>query len=99
MKWKSRPMYLIIMYSMASICFISALLIEYYYNYNKKTDNINLTTSILNFIGFVLVLIYQYNIKWIEGFSILLVITSISFIIMLHRLVNDKYSLSLFKDL
>ena len=94
MKWMHRPINLIIIYSIGSICFISALLIEYYHNYNEKTTNVSLVISILNFIGFLLILIYQYNVKWIEGFSFLLILVIINFIIMYHRFINDKYAFS-----
>ena len=90
-KWKSRPLYLIIIYGIASFCFGFALIYEYINRDNKTIKIDDLYIPILNFIGFLLILIYQYNIKWIEGFSFILILCIISSYILYKKI-------SLFKE-
>ena len=89
-KWKSRPLYLIIIYGIASFCFGIALVYEYINSENETIKIEDLYFNTLNFIGFLLILIYQFNIKWIQGFSFILILCIVSSYILYKKLVYLK---------
>ena len=54
-KWKSRPLYLIIIYGIASFCFGISLVYEYINSENETIKIEDLYVPTLNFIGFLLI--------------------------------------------
>ena len=87
-KWKSRPTELIVIYATASILF-SIAIIYGHINMKKKDESIiDLLVPFLNFMGFLLILIYQYNIKWIEGFISIFCLLIINTVILYYKLLG-----------
>lgn len=87
-KWKSRPISLILIYVTASILFSIAIIYEYINSKDKKHTIKDLFVPFLNFTGFLLILIYQYNIKWIEGFISILCLLIINTVILIQKLIR-----------
>ena len=87
-KWKSRPIGLILIYVIASILFSIAIIYEHINSKDKKQRLKDLFIPFLNFTGFLLILIYQYNIKWIEGFISILCLLIINTFILIQKLIR-----------
>tara|TARA_B100000035_G_C21002964_1_gene555835 strand:+ start:1361 stop:1633 length:273 start_codon:yes stop_codon:yes gene_type:complete len=87
-KWKSRTTELILIYVTASILFSIAIIYEHVNSKDKKQRLKDLFIPFLNFTGFLLILIYQYNIKWIEGFISILCLLIINTFILIQKLMR-----------
>ena len=87
-KWKSRPLELIVIYVGASILFSIAIIYSHVNLEKKEKSLIDLFVPLLNFTGFLLILIYQYNIKWTEGFLSILILLIINTIILYYKLLG-----------
>jgi hypothetical protein len=87
-KWKSRPTELIVIYATASILFSIAIIYSHINMKEKEDSIIDLFVPFLNFMGFLLILIYQYNIKWIEGFISIFCLLIINTVILYYKLLG-----------
>ena len=87
-KWKSRPTELIVIYATASILFSIAIIYSHINMKEKDESIIDLLVPFLNFMGFLLILIYQYNIKWKEGFISIFCLLIINTVILYYKLLG-----------
>jgi hypothetical protein len=87
-KWKSRPTELIVIYVTASVLFSIAIIYGHINMKEKEEDLMDLFVPFLNFTGFLLILIYQYNIKWIEGFISIFCLLIINSVILCYKFID-----------
>ena len=90
-KWNWSTSTRITLYCFIFLFLSSEILVDIYnIVYPNKLKRIDLITAVLALSGFIILLFFQYNAKWIVG-TIFIGILVILSIIKLYLLVNIKY--------
>lgn len=89
-EWKYGRKDKIFLYIIIGILFSSSLILDMKNRWDKKTDKITLIVTILNYFGFLLLLIFQIRQKWISGL-IIVSITNIVALFVVYKTVKNLY--------
>ena len=67
-EWVTRPWYQNVIYGTLAFCFILSMVTSSYYNHYNIPEY-------LNILGFCLLIIYQFNNKWMYGLCLATILT------------------------